>query len=274
MVVPSESYLTYAGNSPNTYSQANAQPVISDADVVDNLNNSSSSGYELKNVANHDTVDTRLITFKFAGVEGSDTVYKIKVDGADLKTITVPASSYEYLEIDLGGNGLHNVSYSMEYTSSLANGGGKVITNETSLYNINVVESTAIDSTWVNTQADNTFASKFGGVDTVIYQLLDNPATTEVEVDLGHDIWTGFGKDAATGGKDIIDVKSLLASHSVDASTLGNYIKVNKVGNDTVLSLDYDGSATNTKYAPTAFLTLKDVDTTLTDLLANGQIIY
>ena len=136
------------------------------------------------------------------------------------------------------------------------------------------MESTALDSTWVNTQADNEFVSKFGGSDTVIYQLLDNPATSVIELELGHDVWTGFGTDAATGGKDIIDVKSLLASHNVDASTIGNYIKVNKVGNDTVLSLDYDGSATDPKYAPTAFLTLKDVDTTLNDLLANNQIIY
>ncbi|WP_269914290.1 BapA/Bap/LapF family large adhesin [Acinetobacter sp. HY1485] len=83
----------------------------------------------------------------------------------------------------------------------------------------------------------------------------------------GHDTWTNF---SAT---DHIDVSALF-NHKVTADHIDQYIEVNTVKNldgskDTVLSIDRDGN-----HQSTELLTLKNVTTTLDDLLQHQQLVY
>ncbi|EXA60351.1 type I secretion C-terminal target domain protein [Acinetobacter baumannii 348935] len=59
------------------------------------------------------------------------------------------------------------------------------------------------------------------------------------------DTWTDF--NAVEG--DTIDVSALLSDQAVDASNLGNYITLEQRGDDTVVTIDRDGSDTNTTFS-------------------------
>ncbi len=91
------------------------------------------------------------------------------------------------------------------------------------------------------------------GADTAIYYLLNNADATGGN---GTDIWTDF--NAVEG--DTIDVSALLSDQAVDASNLGNYITLEQRGDDTVVTIDRDGSDTNTTFARADLLILQNVD--------------
>jgi VCBS repeat-containing protein len=104
------------------------------------------------------------------------------------------------------------------------------------------------------------------GADTVIFNLLDNADATGGN---GHDIWTDF--NLVEGDK--IDITELLADQTVDGGNIGDFVTVTQVGNDTVISIDRDGTA-STSYNPTELLTLQNTNTTLQDLLDNNQLLF
>jgi len=91
------------------------------------------------------------------------------------------------------------------------------------------------------------------GADTAIYYLLNNADATGGN---GTDTWTDF--NAVEG--DTIDVSALLSDQAVDASNLGNYITLEQRGDDTVVTIDRDGSDTNTTFARADLLILQNVD--------------
>ncbi len=91
------------------------------------------------------------------------------------------------------------------------------------------------------------------GADTAIYYLLNN---TDATGGNGTDTWTDF--NAVEG--DTIDVSALLSDQAVDASNLGNYITLEQRGDDTVVTIDRDGSDTNTTFARADLLILQNVD--------------
>ena len=119
----------------------------------------------------------------------------------------------------------------------------------------------------------------------MIYKLLVNNATGGNDVD----IVNGFsiGTVEATPNADIIDIADLLIGYSADADgaahyingvatidagdTIGNYLKVQTVGTDTVLQIDRDG--TGGMYDYSTIVTLNNVKTDLETLLANHQIV-
>jgi|GEM_PF-623939 len=91
------------------------------------------------------------------------------------------------------------------------------------------------------------------GADTAIYYLLNNADATGGN---GTDTWTDF--NAVEG--DTIDVSALLSDQAVDASNLGNYITLEQRGDDTVVTIDRDGSDTDTTFARADLLILQNVD--------------
>ncbi|WP_104510389.1 BapA/Bap/LapF family large adhesin [Acinetobacter indicus] len=105
-----------------------------------------------------------------------------------------------------------------------------------------------------------------GGADTVIFDLLDNADALGGN---GHDTWTDF--NLAEGDK--IDITELLAGQTVDGDNIGQFVTVTQVGNDTVISIYRDGTA-STSYNPTELLTLQNTNTTLQDLLDNNQLLF
>ena len=115
----------------------------------------------------------------------------------------------------------------------------------------------------------------------MIYKILSGSVheSDPANMNNGHDTWVGFGVDDATGGKDTINIMQMLSENKgVTNATIGNFISVKQVdnttgGKDTVLSVDRDGAA-GTKYNSTEFLTLKDVDITLDQLLKNNQLFF
>ncbi|WP_213067226.1 Ig-like domain-containing protein [Acinetobacter sp. CFCC 10889] len=130
------------------------------------------------------------------------------------------------------------------------------------------------------------FYSQAVGRDTVIYDLLNN---ADARGGHGSDTWFGFQKGATelNQNADIIDVQELLTKfdHSnYEHLAVGNgdlagalnylsqFIQVGKSGNNTVISIDRDGSGAN--YSAQVLLTLDNTDTTLEELVRNQQLLF
>lgn len=75
------------------------------------------------------------------------------------------------------------------------------------------------------------------------------------------DHWTNFSISQG----DKIDIGDLLVGWNGQTSTLGNYLHVTASGNNTVISIDRDG--TGTAYANTNLVTLDNVQTTFDELV-------
>ncbi|WP_336719897.1 BapA/Bap/LapF family large adhesin, partial [Acinetobacter soli] len=132
-------------------------------------------------------------------------------------------------------------------------------------FNAGFVYNTSAGADIITSSAgDDTFTTN-AGADKVIFNLLNN---TDATGGNGHDTWTDFSK--AQGDK--VDISALLTGQSVTASNIANYVTVTKDGADTVISIDRDG--TGTTYQSTELLTLKNVNTTLDELLQNNHLIY
>lgn len=89
----------------------------------------------------------------------------------------------------------------------------------------------------------------------------------------GRDVITDFyvGNVQTNPQADFISLTDLLVGYTGDKSTLTNYLAVNYVGRDTVLSIDRDGAGAT--YAMTELVVLEDVVVNLETLIHNGQII-
>ncbi|AZD15230.1 Ig-like domain-containing protein [Pseudomonas chlororaphis] len=123
-----------------------------------------------------------------------------------------------------------------------------------------------------------------GGNDTLLYKVLDASNATGGN---GSDKVYGFhvGNVLSDGNADVIDVSELLGYKGTaglyqdqgvtkldSASTeLLDYLKVEVVGNDTVISVDRDGAGAQFGYSSVA--TLVDVKTDLLTLLQNHQLV-
>jgi len=103
--------------------------------------------------------------------------------------------------------------------------------------------------------------------DTLIYQVLNNTAGNATAGNSTGDHWTNF---SLTQG-DKIDIGDLLVGWNGSASTLGNYVSVSQSGNNTVLSIDRDG--TGAAYTKSALVTLDNVQTTYDELVNQQHII-
>lgn len=111
-------------------------------------------------------------------------------------------------------------------------------------------------------QHDVITGSAYG--DTLIYHMLN---TADATGGNNNDNWTNF--NLAQGDK--IDLHELLTGWDHQASTLQNFVKVTTSGNDTVISIDRDG--TGGTFTPTTLITLNGVHTTYEELVQQNHII-
>jgi VCBS repeat-containing protein len=111
------------------------------------------------------------------------------------------------------------------------------------------------------------------GNDTLIYNLLDKASANGGH---GQDVWADFSKASSTTtnvNMDFIDITGLLSDQTgLTNANIGNYVKVNYNGTDTVISIDRDGGAGT--WSEAQLLTLKNVNTTLQELIDQNQIIW
>ncbi|WP_024913374.1 Ig-like domain-containing protein, partial [Chania multitudinisentens] len=133
---------------------------------------------------------------------------------------------------------------------------------------------------------DDTFYLINGGNDTLMYKVLAGMETDGAGGN-GHDMVHGFhvGNTTTDGDADLINLTDLLdyngpisffendGKMTLDDSSQGilNYLKVETVGADTVISIDRDGQGG--QHAFTNVVTLANVHTDLETLLQNNQII-
>lgn len=111
-------------------------------------------------------------------------------------------------------------------------------------------------------QSDVITGSVYG--DTLVYHLLNSASATGGN---GADVWHNFS--LAQG--DQINVHDLLSGWNGSQSTLGNYLNVSTSGNNTVISIDRDG--TGSTYNSTTLVTLENVHTTLDELVQQNHIV-
>ncbi|MBU3846816.1 MAG: VCBS domain-containing protein, partial [Candidatus Acinetobacter avistercoris] len=130
--------------------------------------------------------------------------------------------------------------------------------------NVGMTLTGSSESETVNASASVDTFTLGAGADTVVYDVL-NQALDQNKPD----VWTDF---SVTQG-DKIDVTALLQDQNVTANNIGDYVTVEKRGNDTVVKIDRD--AQETKYNPTELLVLKNTDVTnlgLDEFLKYNQI--
>ena len=135
----------------------------------------------------------------------------------------------------------------------------------------------------------DTFVSIAGARDTVVYDVLNKGDATGGH---GVDVWQGFavGNTGHNANADVIDISSLLTDafsrdtfdyllaqtpqDSIQAMNyLSGFVKVTIDGQNTVISVDRDGSATST-FNMTPVISLENVNTTLNQLFENHQVIF
>ncbi len=97
--------------------------------------------------------------------------------------------------------------------------------------------------------------------------MLNNTAGNATAGNSTGDHWTNF---SLTQG-DKIDIGDLLVGWNGSASTLGNYVSVSQSGNNTVISIDRDG--TGAAYTKSTLVTLDNVQTTYDELVNQQHII-
>ncbi|OBX29461.1 GA-like domain-containing protein [Acinetobacter gandensis] len=176
-----------------------------------------------------------------------------------------------------GTYGILNIEASGKYTYTTQDG-NSIGQTESFTYTVNDVSGLSdtanlnigIGASITGSRYDDSYSSHVGVADTVIFNLLSDDNTGGN----GHDTWSNF----SVTEDDRIDVNALLqdglSNLATDSDYIGNYIKVNTSGNDTVISIDRDGSATDSTYTETELLTLKNVNTTLQELLDNNQLLF
>ncbi|MBA0155039.1 type I secretion C-terminal target domain-containing protein, partial [Acinetobacter indicus] len=173
-----------------------------------------------------------------------------------------------------GTYGILNVDASGKYTYTTQDG-NSIGQTESFTYTVNDVgglSDTAnlnigIGASITGSRYDDSYSSYGGVADTVIYNVLEG-AETDATGGNGTDTWTDFN---ATEG-DSIDISALLGEQSVTSETLGNFVTLEQRGEHTVVTIDRDGSATDTTYAKTDLIILEN--TTASNLVLDDLIKY
>ncbi|WP_411684057.1 GA-like domain-containing protein [Acinetobacter indicus] len=173
-----------------------------------------------------------------------------------------------------GTYGILNVDASGKYTYTTQDG-NSIGQTESFTYTVNDVgglSDTAnlnigIGASITGSRYDDSYSSYGGVADTVIYNVLEG-AETDATGGNGTDTWTDFN---ATEG-DSIDISALLGEQSVTSETLGNFVTLEQRGEHTVVTIDRNGSATDTTYAKTDLIILEN--TTASNLVLDDLIKY
>ena len=149
----------------------------------------------------------------------------------------------------------------------------------------NSITDNAANNTLRGGAGNDVFYLTNGGNDTLVYKALN---TADATGGNGHDSVYGFtvGNTLTNANADLLDLSDLLSGYKgsvslltdqgtvkLDAASQGlqDYLKVDVVGNDTVISVDRDGAGS--QLTSSAVVTLVNVQTDLLTLLQNHQIL-
>uniref|UniRef100_UPI001F4FC88E Ig-like domain-containing protein n=1 Tax=Rosenbergiella collisarenosi TaxID=1544695 RepID=UPI001F4FC88E len=223
-----------------------------------------------------DTFGSEYKSLTITGNNASGTAVSYTVSGGDKSITDTSGGAVSGDSVTLYGKyGTLALSNDGSYTYTLKAGvdTSTITSKETFSYSLNdsdgtsstanltidlhpVITGSANADTISSTAYDDTFTTG-SGADTVVYKLLtdDNAGGN------GSDTWTDF---SATNG-DHIDVSALLVGWDGKSSSLGNYLSVSHTGNNTVVSIDRDG--TGSHYSSTTLVTLENVNATLDELI-------
>lgn len=200
--------------------------------------------------------------------EGTDTVYSsvsYSLAGQSIENISLTG----VLNINATGNTQNNNMLGNSASNLLTGGSGNDVLNG----------ADGDDTLQGNTGQDTLEGGRgndilLGGsdADVVIYHVLD---AADAVGGNGFDRWIDFEPNYA-GSKvtaDRINIHDLLIDYHGDSSTsaLAPYLQVFKVGTDTAIYLDRDGNGS--LFNDTLLLTLSNLNTNLTALLENQQIV-
>ena len=205
------------------------------------------------------SVDTRVSITGYDGVTTTLDPYT----GSTMSNIT---GHYGTLAIAADGS----YTYTLNPGISLSTITSKEVFNYT-LTDANGVKDTAsltIDMApkFVSSEHNDVISGTAYG-DTLIYQVLNTTAGNATAGNSTGDHWTNFSLSQG----DKIDIGDLLVGWNGSASTLGNYVSVSQSGNNTVISIDRDG--TGAAYTKSTLVTLDNVQTTYDELVNQQHII-
>lgn len=173
---------------------------------------------------------------------------------------------YGTLTIDIGGN--------YTYTLNAGVAPGSIVNKETFTYTLNDQNGHSDTATLTINMNPQFVSTAYGDIingssayaDTLVYHVLAGGANDGTGGN-GADVWKNF---SLTQG-DQINVHDLLVGWNGQTATLGNYLSVATVGNNTVISIDRDGNAGT--FHSTTLVTLENVHTTLDELIQNNHIV-
>lgn len=197
------------------------------------------------------------------GVNGSTATLNPQTNSSAVATIQ---GQYGTLTIDISGN--------YTYTLNAGVAPGSIVNKETFTYTLNDQNGHSDTATLTINMNPQFVSTAYGDIingssayaDTLVYHVLAGGANDGTGGN-GADVWKNFS--LAQG--DQINVHDLLVGWNGQASTLGNYLSVATVGNNTVISIDRDGSAGT--FHSTTLVTLENVHTTLDELIQNNHIV-
>ena len=194
----------------------------------------------------------------------------------DTFTVTVKDqwgnTSTEQLNVQIGANG-----YTFNASNPSADATGAAAKAASFM---SAAVATPDNASVTSTAADDTITSTSTHHNTLIFNVLND---TDATGGNGHETWNGFSITPSTATtaqhsvQDVIDISDLLSEQHVDASNIDHFITALTVyntqgGKDTVISIDRDG--TGSHFNSTDVLTLKNVDTSLDELIKNHQLLY
>ncbi|WP_329414755.1 BapA/Bap/LapF family large adhesin [Acinetobacter indicus] len=201
--------------------------------------------------------------------DGTADILANKFTTLTIGTQTLTQSSGDVVITGTYGNLTISGDGEYSYQANTANYGGvetfnytlTSLSGETSTANLTI----GVGRDFTSTAFNDVITTNSNGGDTVIYNLLNSASNSGGN---GTDTWTDFN---ATEG-DSIDISALLGEQSVTSETLGNFVTLEQRGEHTVVTIDRDGSATDTTYAKTDLIILEN--TTASNLVLDDLIKY
>ncbi|HEY3986969.1 BapA/Bap/LapF family large adhesin [Cedecea sp.] len=201
----------------------------------------------------------------------------LTINGANGSTATLnPLTNSDAVATIQGQYGTLTIGIGGNYTYTLNAGvaPGSITNKEVFTYTLNDQNGHSDTATLTINMNPQIVSTAYGDIingssayaDTLVYHVLAG-GTNDGTGGNGSDVWKNF---SLTQG-DQINVHDLLVGWNGQTSTLGNYLSVASVGNNTVISIDRDGSAGT--FHSTTLVTLENVHTTLDELIQNNHIV-
>ncbi|WP_121572958.1 BapA/Bap/LapF family large adhesin, partial [Brenneria alni] len=195
------------------------------------------------------TLDPYVTSDSAATVQGKYGVLTLNIDG-----------EYSYtLDSDMA---LTDITQKETFNYTLTAADGEIVSATLTIDLALQVNGTIHSDIATSSVYDDTFTLDVGG-DTLIFSLLD---TADATGGNGSDTWTDF----SLMDGDQINVSQLLQGWDDATSNASDWLSVETVGGNTVISIDRDGQGTT--FSSTELVTLQEVQVTLDELLESNAI--